>query len=73
MFIFDNVDEYNCKNYYSIDRKYSVVERPDGVFLTYKLNEEDGWYDWLEDKSFSLKECEKVIRIMVWTTTFIGY
>lgn len=64
MFIFNSIEDDNCKVYYSKDLKYSVVERPDGVFLTYKLNEEDGCYDWLEDKSFSLKECEEVIKIM---------
>jgi len=65
MFIFDSIEDDGCKLYYSKDHKYSVIERPDGVFLTYKFNEKEDLYDWLEDKSCSLKECEEVVGIMI--------
>jgi len=65
MFIFDSIEDDGCKLYYSIDHKYSVIERPDGVFLTYKFNEKENLYDWLEDKSCSLEECERVVGIMI--------
>lgn len=61
-FIFDSIDDDGCKLYFTKDKKYSVIDRLDGVFLTYKLNEEEDIYDWLEDKSSSLQECEEVVN-----------